>query len=118
MGAFFPLAYRAVRKRKIESTERSGQKVTTSYDDLRIKKCLYLETSGNKKTVGKEQFEATVAFYVPPGTDIKPGDLITDIKTKRGVVVEAGPLEVMSAKQVPGLTGKIHHISCKLSGKA
>lgn len=116
--AFFPLPFTATRRRKVEATDRSGQKIIDSYTDLLIKRCLFLETSGNKKAVGKEQFEAVVAFYVDPLTDIEPGDLITDIKDKKGSIVEAGPLEVMSAKRVPGLSGKVHHISCKLSGKA
>lgn len=90
--------------------------MTASFSDIAIPKCLFLETSGNKKTVGKEQFESVMAFYVEPGTDIQPGDLIVNITTKSGSVIEAGPLEVVSAKNTPGLSGKIHHISCKLVG--
>jgi hypothetical protein len=60
-----------------------------------------------------------VAFYLSPNSGIEEGDRVVNIRTVGGTVVEPGPFEVVSVKRVPNhLSGKLHHISCKLVGAA
>lgn len=115
--AFFPLKYTATIQRDDPTTDVSGQQIQ-NYVDNSVVKCLYLTTSGNKKVQQNEAYEAIVAFYVGPLDDIQEGDLVLNIKDRKGTVVEPGPFEVLSVKRVPGFSGSLHHQSCKLRGVA
>lgn len=116
--SFFPLPYRANIQEKIIEKDRSGQERVVGWTTIEVTRCLYLATSGNKKSSQKEDFEATIAFYTKPGSLIDEGHRVTDIVDKNGNIVEAGPFEVRSVKNVPGLSGHIHHISAKIIGVA
>jgi hypothetical protein len=118
--SFFPLKYRATITRKVTTTDRSGQEIISNYATLEDNvRCLFLATSGNKNVVAKEQFSTAIAFYLEPGSALEEGDRIINIRTVGGVIIEPGPFEAVSVKRVPNhLTGKVHHISCKLQGAA
>ena len=117
--SYFPLPYKATIERGVETVQRSGQRKIDSYSVINSSvKCLFLSTSGTKRTAVREEFEAVMAFYLEPNADIEEGDIITNIRDKYGSVVEAGRFEVLSVKKVPGLNGVIHHKSCKLKGLA
>lgn len=118
--SFFPLKYRATIQRKVTATDRSGQEIITNYATLEDNvKCLFLATSGNKNVVAKEQFSTAIAFYIEAGSGVEEGDRIVNIRTVGGAVIEPGPFEAVSVKRVPNhLSGKVHHISCKLQGAA
>lgn len=114
---FFPLPYRTTIKRPVTTSQRSGQAKVTSYTTVESSvRCLFLVTSGNKRTAVREDFEAVMAFYVEPSVDIQEGDLVENILDRDGSVIEAGPFEVLSVKKVGGFKGKVHHQSCKLKG--
>jgi hypothetical protein len=102
----------------VTSSDRSGQAKVTSYNDIAVRKCLFLSTSGGKKAIAGEVFDTIFAFYADPTVDIDEGDKIVNIKDKSGHVVEEGPFEIISVKRVPGLNGRVHHLSCKLKGLA
>jgi hypothetical protein len=115
---FFPLKFRATVQRRSATEDDWGQN-TYTYSTLETPKCLFLATSGNKNSVAREQFSTAVAFYVEPTSQIEEGDRVVDIKDALGNIVEPGPFEVVSAKRTGNhLTGKLHHISCKLIGAA
>ncbi len=116
--AFFPLAFKATITRQVTETNRSGQVVVTGYSEVETIKCLFLTTSGNKRTAMREDFEEVLVFYAEATADIDEGDRIIDIKNRSGVVVEEGPFEVLSVKKVANLSGSIHHLTCKLKGLA
>lgn len=117
--AYFPLLFRCTVQRASTNTTRSGQKEKTYANVITDLKCLYLSTSGNRQTGPQEGHQSVMAFYTLPGTDLREGDLILDITDKSGNIVEAGPFYAESVKKVPSaITGKVHHISCKLKGEA
>lgn len=117
--SYFPLPYRATIERGVETVARSGQRKIESYTTVETNvKCLYLATSGSKRTAVREDFETVLAFYLEPTANIEEGDIVTNIKDKTGTVIEAGRFEVLAVKKVPGLGGKVHHLSCKLRGLA
>ena len=110
------MPFRATIQREVYTTDRSGQRIVSGYTETPIKRCLFLVTSGNRKSTAKETYEEAMAFYTTPDVDLREGDRIIDIRRKNGATVEAGPYEVHSVKQVPTLSGKVHHLSCKLKG--
>lgn len=114
--AFFPLPYTATIERESRTRDRSGQPIIT-WNTVGTTKCLFLATSGTRRTVVREEFEAAVAFYVEAGADLQEGDRIVNITGKDGVI-EPGPFIAHSVKKVPNLSGRVHHISCKLVGAA
>jgi hypothetical protein len=116
----FPLKFRATIRRNTTSRDASGQVIVDGYDEVEAAvPCLFLTTSGNKKNNIVEDFEANNSLYVQAGVDVHEGDIVVNIRTVGGSIIEAGPFQVRSAKEVPNhLTGKIHHISCKLVGVA
>lgn len=112
----FPMAYKATITRKVLDTDRAGQVIVTGYSTVSTIKCLFMTTSGNKRTAMREDYEEVIVFYLEPTADIDEGDRVINITNKLGTVVEAGPFEVLSVKKMPGLNGRIHHITCKLRG--
>lgn len=117
--AFFPLPFTTTIERGVVVIQPSGQSYVDSFTVVSTgTKCLFLTTSGNKRTVMREDFEAVMAFYLEPTADVEEGDIVTNIKDKKGTVVEAGRFEVLSVKKVAGLSGSIHHLSLKLKGLA
>lgn len=112
----FPLNYRCSIQRATESRDRGGQ-VIKNYEEVATNiKCLFLEFSGSNVKSPQDSHMGVFGFYVLPTTDIREGDIITDISGSNGIVIEEGPLYVDSAKKIADVFGKIHHISCKLKG--
>lgn len=114
--AFFPLPYTCTIERESRERDRSGQPIIT-WKPVGTAKCLFLATSGARRTVVREEFEASVAFYVEADVDLQEGDRISNISGKDGVI-EKGPFLAHSVKKVPNLSGRVHHQSCKLVGVA
>jgi hypothetical protein len=116
---YFPLPFRATIKRPIVVPQRSGQPKVAAHSTVEpAVKCMFLVTSGNKRTAMREDFEAVMAFYLEPSVDIQEGDIVENILDRNGSVIEPGPFEVLSVKKVGGFKGKVHHKSCKLRGLA
>jgi hypothetical protein len=113
----FPMNWKCDIEAPVKTRDAYGQDTVTSYSTIKAgAKCLYLDVSGNKKAIVGEVFETVMAFYVDRTVPVEEGYIIRNIRNRRGIVVRPGPFEVESAKPVPGLSGSVHHISCKLKG--
>jgi len=116
---FFPLKFKCTVERKTTTTNpKSGQQNITWVVVNDSMDCLFLETSGNKKAnAPMERFQGVIAFYADPDADLQEGDKIIDTKDRFGIVVEPGPYQVVSVKKVVDFNnGRVHHLSCKLTG--
>ena len=112
----FAFPFRATIRRGTSTTDRFGQDTSEYTDVVLSQKCLYNTVSGNKKLNIGEAYQAVIEFYTPATCPIDEGDIIVNIRDKWGKVIEAGPYEAVSVKQVPSLSGRVHHKSCKLVG--
>jgi hypothetical protein len=116
---FFPLKFTATLSRAEKSVDKLGQPNVDNWATIETPNCLFYAVAGTKEKVGREDYKVNMAFYVSPTSSIQEGDRVTDIKDAFGAVIEAGPLEVLSAKRVVShLSGHVHHISCKVVGLA
>lgn len=115
--SFFPLPHKCTIQGESFTTDKTGQQRAKKVDLYTDVNCLFLEVAGSKESGPRENYGAIFAFYVEPSVDIRRGHFVVNIKDKDGNVIEAGPLEVHSAKRTPNLSGGVHHISCKLKGQ-
>lgn len=106
-------------QRSTSGVDELGQSVTTSWQTFETPKCLFLTTSGNQVVSVRNEFKGTMSFYLEAHSMIREGDRVVNIRDKDGIIIEPGPLEVISTKRVANhLSGKTHHISAKLVGVA
>lgn len=120
--AFFILPQKAdLYKKNVNGPpkDRSGQVSNdTEYlpNPITIRKCLFYAYTGAKDTSPRKDYDQTASLYCEPGTDIDEGDLVRNIRGKKGKIFEAGPFEVVNVRYVTDFNGNVHHISCKIHG--
>jgi hypothetical protein len=115
--SFFPLTFRCTVERETRERDQSRQVISTFNPHIPKLKCAFYKVSGSKVSGPAEDFRGNFDLYVDLSGDIKEGDRVTNIRTKKGQIVYAGPFEITKISTTPNpFTGKLHHRSIKLEG--
>lgn len=71
--------------------------------------CVFLYLANNQKESPAQENEDIIEIVIGDTIIPKYTDKITNITSRKGVVIENGPLEIIGIKRYAGYQGELHH---------